>query len=395
MSVGASICLAAVLLCASAATADPSRYVLLNLTPGSDRAPALAKMRADAPTGGDVAVGFAVIVSYLNQPLARAEAELRACLHQAESNNLPLVVQLDGEQWWDGRPDLWNWWDPGKPGYDPANRQTVEWTGWGPEYAVRIAWRNWGRQIRVLPPPNLMAPRYRAACHEAMARLVPVILDWWHGLPPERRWLFAGLKLGWESSIGVNAFHYPGGNALADRPEAEDPKGGIDPDVLPARGVAGLGYAAVTTAGIATSGEMREEWLTEVVRRHLEDLCRQAAELGVPRDHLFTHCGGWHQGETLYGAALNRWSCPGWSFYRYAADPAADKSAMAAWSGSDAPYWGAVEWLAGGGREQWRQALRTVLALPRLRYVGVFNWSDMEKYPVQWAGLLDAVRAPN
>ena len=66
----------------------------------------------------------------------------------------PVLVQIDTEHWWEARPDLWNWWDPAKPGFDPANRENVEWTGWSADDALKIAWRNWGRQIRVLPPPE-------------------------------------------------------------------------------------------------------------------------------------------------------------------------------------------------------------------------------------------------
>ena len=36
--------------------------------------------------------------------------------------------------------------------------------------SVKIGWRNWGRQLRVLPMPNLMSPAYRQACHKEMAR---------------------------------------------------------------------------------------------------------------------------------------------------------------------------------------------------------------------------------
>ena len=109
--------------------------------------------------------------------------------------------------------------------------------------------------------------------------------------------------------------------------------------------MAQIGYAGVSMAGIRQEGQITEADLAEVVRRHLEDLCRAAAQLGVPRDRLFTHSGGWKEGELLFQAALNKYSCPGWSFYRHAADPAKDSGVQAALKLSDAPYWAAVEWL--------------------------------------------------
>lgn len=158
-----------------------------------------------------------------------------------------------------------------------------------PEDAIKIAWRNWGQQIRVLPPPNLMSERYRAACHQEMRVLIPMVLAWWQALPPGKKHLLVGIKLGHESSIGVNAWYYSVGNRLLDRRAGEDPITGVKADQLPARGVTQIGYAAVKTAGLRREGSITEADLAEVVRRHLDDLCRLAAELGVPRDRLFAH----------------------------------------------------------------------------------------------------------
>ena len=36
---------------------------------------------------------------------------------------------LDGENWWDQTPELWNWWNASLPGYDPGNVNNVEWYG--------------------------------------------------------------------------------------------------------------------------------------------------------------------------------------------------------------------------------------------------------------------------
>lgn len=74
------------------------------------------------------------------------------------------MIELDGINYWQARPDLWNWWDKSKPGYNPENKKNVEWTDWTPDSAVKIGWRNWGSQHRVLPMPNLMSPAYLKAC---------------------------------------------------------------------------------------------------------------------------------------------------------------------------------------------------------------------------------------
>lgn len=328
-------------------------------------------------------IGVGFIISYLHQPPTAAATLLRKYLSLSEQFEMPIIVQLDGEQWWGGRPDLWNWWDPAKPGYNPQNKQNVEWTGWSAESAVKIGWRNWGRQLRVLPMPNLMSPAYRQANHAEIKKLVPIVMDWYKGLPKKKKYLLVGLKVGWESAIGVNNWYYPNGNDLLGKPEKEDPQYGLKNDILPSRGVQTIGYAAVSTVGLAKSGELKQEQITEVVRLHLEDLCKAYAELGVPRSLLFTHCGGWSQGETLYRAAVNEYSNPGWSFYDYAYDPEKDLTAMKVLESSNAPYWGAVEWLFMGQKtqQQWLTALENTLSHPKIKYMNIYNWGGIKDTP--------------
>jgi hypothetical protein len=365
-----------------------TRYVLLNVH--SPTRQVLDEIRAAVPPArGELRVGFSFIVSYLAHEDQATIAYLKKGLDLARETGMPVFIWLDGEYWWQHRPDLWNWWDPKKPGYDPKNKHNVEWFSWNPDDALKISWLNWGRQIRMLPPPNLMSPRYRAACHEKMRLLVPIILDWWQALPVDQKHLLAGVKVGWESSIGVNNFYYPNGNELLDKPADADPKHGIKATELPARGLVQLGYAAVKTAGIRPAGQITEADLAEVARRHMEDLARLAAQLGVPRDRLYTHGAGWKENELLYGAAVNKFSCPGWSFYRHAGDPSKDAGVQEALARSDAPHWGAVEWLYQGPRkvDAWRGALEKTLADPRCRLICIVNWSSIKDDPTAHEGL--------
>lgn len=373
---------------------QPLQYILLNGV--NARAGSFGEVASvfGKTTDRRTAIGVGFIISYFQMSPERAEARLKQYLSLSLQFDLPVIVQIDGEQWWTARPDLWNWWDDTKPGYDPANRYNVEWTGWTPDSAVKIGWRNWGRQLRVLPMPNLMSPAYRKACHDEMKKLVPKVMDWWNSLPEEKKYLLAGIKVGWESAIGVNNWYYPNGNKLLDREEREDPDYGVQTDLLPDRGVQAMGFAAVSTLGMASSGELKESDVTEVVRRHLEDLCRVAADLGVPRDRLFTHCGGWSRGETLYSAAVNTYSCPGWSFYQHASDPRKDTTVVETLEQSDAPYWGAVEWLYQGAntKEQWLSAFENTLSCSRIRYLCIYNWDGIKNNPDCISAIKEIVR---
>lgn len=369
----------------------PGQFILINQAPGqpwnvakpdSFERGLFEEIRRTLPTpeGSRVRVGVSFIFDYLSiSNDAVLTDSLRRFLELARETDTPVCVTFSGEYWWQARPDLWNWWDPSKPGYDPANRENVEWSSWSPEDALKIAWLNWGRQIRILPPPNLLSPRYREACREKLGLLVPILVDWWKALPGEKKDLFVGLKISWESALGVNGFYYPNGNALVDQSEANDPKTGIQVGIVPSRGVGQIGYAAVKTGGIRSGGEITEADLAEVVRRHVEENSREAWKLGVPRDHVFTHCGGWKEGELLFDAAVNRYSSPGWSFYDRLIDPAKNVGVQRALKLSDAPCWAASEWLHQGADtvEAWRDSIQSTLADPQCRFLCIYNWSNI------------------
>lgn len=414
-SVSPALCLALFVLLAGAlrgAVPEPSlaagtpQYIVFNRAPGQGMyqgTPAslgrkgFDEVLAQFPNapGKRVQTGVSHVFSAFRTPPETTVEALRTFLAAAEQTQTPVVVQIDMEHWWEARPDLWNWWDPARPGYDPANRENVEWTGWSPDQAITIAWRNWGRQIRVLPPPNLASPRYVEACKTELRRLLPIVLDWHGKLPDTQKHLLIGIKLGHETSIGVNAYHYPGGNALIGKPEANDPAPPLEPGNVLTRGRVQLGYAAVKTSGIRTSGSVTERDLRDVCQQYLAMLSREAAQLGVPREKLFTHGAGWKDGELLYDAPVNAHACPGWSFYKHAADPRHDTGVERNLARSDAPCWAACEyWLASTDASAWRDALAKTLADPRCRYVCVFNWESLAKHPAIIGGIWECLTAP-
>jgi len=372
------------------AVSPATQYVLFCRAPGqgmNQQLPAtlgrknFAEVLARFPNkaAARIQTGLSYIFSPFRSPPETTLKALRMFLDAAEQTGTPVLVQIDTEHWWEARPDLWNWWDAKQRGYNPANRENVEWTGWSPDDAIKIAWRNWGHQVRIAPPPNLASPRYVTACREEIRRLVPVVLAWHAQLPADRKHLLVGIKLGHETSIGCNAYYYPGGNDLLAKPAADDPKLHLKPDDVPARGMVQLGYAALKTSGIRTDGVPTGAELASVAHSYLETLCAEASKLGVPRERLFAHGVGWKDDEPFYDVPINRHACPGWSFYQHAADPRKDIGVQRNLARSDAPFWAATEWLLHGPREtgRWRDALTNTLADPRCRYVCIFNWEGI------------------
>jgi len=269
-------------------------------------------------------IGVSITLDILEYSAETMIEWLEAAFAACEQTGLPLLIQLDGQNHWSLRPDLWNWWDPGRIGYDPENADNVEWYGWGPEYATKIAWRNWGNQQRIPPAPNLASFAFLAAHWEKYRDVIPVIVDWYEGLPANRKYLFGGVKVGWECAVITNSFYFPNGNwYLENYPDdtSHDPTSGYGPQYGWTWGVEKTGYAAAATMGIKTSGELTKDDHEEVVRDYLNKLSRVAVSLGMPHHLLFTHQGAfapWDQ-HVPFDPAINGYSIPGYSFYQ--ADP--------------------------------------------------------------------------
>ena len=333
-------------------------------------------------------LAFSYSLSYLNYPLSAEQQVLSSLLALAEANDLPVLVHLDGVNWWNTRPDLWNWWDPTSPGYNPTNVDNVEWCGWNPADAVKIGWRNWGSQIRVPPQPNLASPIFMAAQKEKLDALIPMIAQWYQKLPPDRRYLLAGVVLGWETSTFVQFYYYPDGNSYLEKyPQdaSHDPTGGLQ-DSIP------LGYAGLTSLGRTHGGQITAQDMDGVISHYLEYVTGIAAQLGLPRSKLLTHSItstaliGPQRQQCSHGmGALTTHAMPGWSFYNDG--PVAAETLL---STIDQTPWGAVEFQPFG--------LSVALfdrfyAYRNCRFVDVFNWESARGNPSALAAIIGALRA--
>ena len=365
-----------------------NKYILLNQTTFTDSEAKLISEHYGAQNNKRYAVGLGVIISLLQAHPTTVLNKLQSQLDLSLKYNLPIFIKLDVEVYWDYRKDLWNWWDETDKGtYNVLNKENVEWTDWSSDSAIKLCWLEWGRQLRKPPCPNLMSPKYIAVWKAEMVKSVNLIKKWYSALPNDKKYLFAGITVGWESSIGVTTFYYKDGNSILNADPANDPQTGRTITALPSRGVQTIGYAAVKTATsptIATSGTLTAEMQTEVVRRHLESMSKTVFEQGIPRTCIYTHCGGWANGESLYKAAVNEYSCPGWSFYSKASNPETDVTAMSALTKSTAPYWGAVEWLYSRNKNklqsEWLSALKASL-VKNTRMVCIYNNDILDTIP--------------
>lgn len=374
--------------------ADP-RYIFLNVAYGSgvqrgeneaEFRDMLTKIRdaVGAPERDTMRVGVSYIFSVANSPVDHSEMALRDLLHASETTGVPLLITLDGQNWWENRPDLWNWWDPERPGYNPANRQNVEWTGWSSAQAVKIGWRNWGRQLRVAPAQNILSPQVLEATLTPMRVLLQQIDEWRRALPPEKAFLFGGVKLGWEASVGYNAFYYGDGNRWEEEfpaDESHDPVQGLEAAKGLSGGVAQIGFAAASTAGIRREGTLTREDIGQVVQRYLGLMAKTAAEVGLPSGKVYVHQGGTLEPFELhlpFSAAFNDWSIPGWSIYWKG--PGEMEALDAAMARAGRSQWGAVEWLwPGQDAAAWADHFLQTFQFRDCRQITVYNWEGIRE----------------
>ncbi len=382
---------------------DAPRYIFVNNAPGivwnQNRPESITRAAFDdihetvrAPENTQLRLGMSFVWSTLPSPPETTAAGVKRFLALSEETGMPVLVNFDVCNWWEQRPDLWNWWDPAQPGYDPKNAENVEWTAWTPDTAVKVCWRNWGSQLRVAPAPNLMSPRVMAAQLDGLRPALAAVTTWYQALPEDRRWLLGGVKLGHEASIGVNAFHYPDGNTLLEKyptDTSHDPTTGFQPKQGWHGGLAVLGHAALKSAGLKDSGEVTAADVAEVVRRHLEMLCRAAHDAGLPKDVVYTHEGGtfapWEK-NLPFAPAFNEYANPGWSFY--GVDPSRVAQLRQELDQPGRGRWAAVEWWWGGAdKEAWMAHFRSALDFRDCRFIDVYNWNCGYELRKEVAGL--------
>ena len=253
-------------------------------------------------------LAVAYTYSYARYPIENIVESIMGTIAAVREENMPVIFHLDGVNWWNAHPELWNWFDPAARGYDPANIANVERYDWGEDTAVRIGWRNWGSQIRVLPAPNLASPAFLKLQYTMLDEILPLI----HTFAQESPHLFGGIVFGWELSPYVQAYYYENGNECPAHPASEDPAGGVAESIA-------LGYAAAAALGYQSEGILTAETVDKVCTWYLDQLISHAEAHGFAREQIITH--SYYAGETARGgshsgaASVRPGVLPGWSFY--------------------------------------------------------------------------------
>lgn len=375
----------------------PKRYFVINDYDWSYLEKAIASYFGSA-VGHDVAVGQGLLFYIFQRPLETHLNTLRRHLELSQEYDVPVLVQLDPITFWDGVPELWNWFDPDLPGYDPDNRENVEWTSWSSDDAVKIGWLNWGSQIRLKPMANLFAPAYQEAVKTRMEAMIGVVEQWYNNLPETKKHLLIGIKITGELGVGVNNWYYTGGNDLYGKSADNDPRSGINSNNKPSRSngeVSTIGYAGCKYAGIKTSGALDGNDIAALEAKFTLFVSKIARSFDIPRDKIFAHAGG--VGNDL-DACINDLVCPSWSFYGADASDAKNASyCLDLFKNSSAPHWGVAEWAISGSADVWARAIRNAFEIEGCYFLSAYcnvignnNGTTVNQNAVQ--GVLDVIQ---
>lgn len=345
-------------------------------------------------------LGWSTLMEYMNFPLDNPSAnspyaiKMRRIMELAEEENLPVFIPLNGFQWWDQLPELYNWWDDDGThtdpaffarqknptefkarfiaGFDPENIWNVQWRSWGTP--MKLNYRNWGGGgFRLAPPPALTnharsTLTYRTIQKERLKVILSQVLPFLEKWKAENREnLFAGLSLGTEISLNASV-----------TPEDEfipygyrDLQDLLCPQTEPRCG-----------STLELSPKTKQAALAQSVNDYLVDLTRLSTTLGIPKQKVYTHV--WSEaveGEPRYAnyakASLTLYSRPGMSFYGFATDPLSHPDWSRTITASGSPAWGAMEYSAGQSQSDWQKGLRATFdSQTPASIMVIYNWQE-------------------
>ncbi|MHC4692627.1 MAG: hypothetical protein ACYS67_07785 [Planctomycetota bacterium] len=243
--------------------------------------------------------------------IARA---VRCAFDVALHNDVAVHLTVESHEW-NNRPDLWNYGDKDKPGYNPKNKTNVEWVDWeGTPHPHR--YRDWGIAERMAPVICYNSPTVLREVSRLIGEVVaPPIKAGLERLSREGKdHLFSGLTVGAEPAL-PNYENIDRHNPRIARMMDQDGS----PKVR-------LGYNALTNNGYSKSNPPRDfpRALAKVNQDYTTYWCRKLAQAGIPTEKMYTHVAA---GAGVIGSpgveftnapieiAFNDFSRPGWTTY--------------------------------------------------------------------------------
>jgi hypothetical protein len=245
----------------------------------------------------------------------------------ARRTNVAIHFNVDDHVDWDQRPDLWNWDDPARKGYDPKNRRNVEWYDWKGTPNKRKYLTPVGAPSQS-PHMCYNSPVVEKEVHRIVSQIVgPALEEEINELEREhRKYLFAGITVGQE----------PGFDDYSRIPKLSEIPPSTDPMQAPARELlvqaatmmeedkaphSKVGYCSLTNAGYSKTNPPEDfnKALAGVSQKFIEFWDKQFVDAGIPCSRLYTHIPAPlpqdKDNDVPIWIAFNPFARPGWTTY--------------------------------------------------------------------------------
>jgi hypothetical protein len=245
----------------------------------------------------------------------------------AKQTNTAVHFVVDDHIGWDERPDLWNWYDPARRGYNPDNRTNVEWYDWEGSPSKRRYFTPEGAPSQT-PHMCYNSPVIQREIVRLISQVVgPALGKEIDKLKQENReYLFAGITVGAEAGFDDNSVVA----RLEQIPRDANPEQIqmakmlrraatlMDEDKAP-RSL--LGYCALTNAGYSKRNPPADinRALADINQNFIEFWDKQFVDAGIPCSRIYTHVGADPAQDKNNNAPIsvvfNPYARPGWTTY--------------------------------------------------------------------------------
>jgi hypothetical protein len=256
----------------------------------------------------------------------------------AKQTNTAVHFLVDDHIDWSERPDLWNWYDPTRRGYNPDNRKNVEWYDWEGSPNKRRYFTPLGTASQT-PHMCYNSPAIQKEIARIISKVVgPALRKEIDTLRQENKeYLFAGITVGAEAGIDDYSmirnvpkiawlvrtiFNAVRGDTDPAQEQTEkmltDAGALMDEDKAP---YSRLGYCALTNAGYSQTNPPKDinQALADINQKFIEFWDKQFVGAGIPCSRIYTHVAASppqdDNNNSPLGIVFNPYARPGWTTY--------------------------------------------------------------------------------
>lgn len=319
---------------------------------------AVGEFAAKLETTGDGKtrqLGFGVGIPVWSPDDWKIVREIQQGFDTAKRTNVAVHFNIDDHIGWENRPDLWNWHDRGRSGYNPANRNNVEWYDWEGTPNKRRYFTPDGVPSTA-PHMCYNSKTVRNEIRRIISKVVgPALRAEIDKLKSDRQeYLFAGVTVGAEAGFDDYSAIPKSSRGSSDADPMEQLVAGMrrqaaklmDEDEAP-RGR--LGYCALTNAGYSKHSPppQMQRALADINQKFIEYWDKLLVDAGIPCSRIYTHIAASPSQDDSNNApiriAFNPYARPGWTTYPIGTLKGGLKPLYSELAGHGDPAWGGVE----------------------------------------------------